>query len=99
MLYLPPEPLCLNVFTEFVSDDEVKRVVEDWKSRGAPDYQEEILSPLSQEESLYRSKATTMRNKMTSFTMKRFSLSLRVVVHQFHRCKENSGLDITERRD
>ena len=52
MLYLPPgTALPQRVHGAFVSDDEVKRVVEDWKSRGAPDYQEEILSPLSQEES------------------------------------------------
>jgi S-DNA-T family DNA segregation ATPase FtsK/SpoIIIE len=52
MLYLPPgTALPQRVHGAFVSDDEVKRVVEDWKSRGSPQYQEEILSPLSQEES------------------------------------------------
>ena len=52
MLYLPPgTSLPQRVHGSFVTDDEVKRVVEDWKSRGSPDYQEEILSPLSQEES------------------------------------------------
>ncbi len=51
-MYLPPgTALPQRVHGAFVSDDEVKRVVEDWKSRGAPAYQEDILSPLSQEES------------------------------------------------
>ena len=45
MLYLPPgTALPQRVHGAFVSDDEVHRVVEDWKQRGAPDYLEEILS-------------------------------------------------------
>jgi len=52
MLYLPPgTALPQRVHGAFVADDEVKRVVEDWKSRGSPEYQEEILSPLSLEDS------------------------------------------------
>ncbi len=44
MLYLPPgSGLPVRVHGAFVDDDEVHRVVEDWKQRGAPDYLEEIL--------------------------------------------------------
>jgi S-DNA-T family DNA segregation ATPase FtsK/SpoIIIE len=44
MLYLPPgTALPQRVHGAFVSDDEVHRVVEDWKQRGAPDYLEEIV--------------------------------------------------------
>ncbi len=45
MLYLPPGTgLPIRVHGAFVSDDEVHRVVEAWKQRGAPDYIEDILS-------------------------------------------------------
>ena len=45
MLYLPPgTALPQRVHGAFVSDDEVHRVVEDWKQRGAPDYLEEIVT-------------------------------------------------------
>ncbi|KTT60183.1 cell division protein FtsK [Pseudomonas oryzihabitans] len=45
MLYLPPGTgLPIRVHGAFVSDDEVHRVVEAWKERGAPDYIEDILS-------------------------------------------------------
>ncbi len=45
MLYLPPgTALPQRVHGAFVSDDEVHRVVEDWKQRGAPDYLEDILT-------------------------------------------------------
>lgn len=45
MLYLPPGTgLPIRVHGAFVSDDEVHRVVEAWKARGAPDYIEDILS-------------------------------------------------------
>ncbi len=45
MLYLPPgTALPQRVHGAFVSDDEVHRVVSDWKQRGAPDYLEEIVS-------------------------------------------------------
>ncbi|GAB3378777.1 hypothetical protein GCM10027514_17160 [Azotobacter armeniacus] len=45
MLYLPPGTgLPIRVHGAFVSDDEVHRVVEAWKQRGAPDYVEDILS-------------------------------------------------------
>ena len=44
MLYLPPgTALPQRVHGAFVSDDEVHRVVEDWKQRGTPDYLEEIV--------------------------------------------------------
>ena len=44
MLYLPPGTgLPIRVHGAFVSDEEVHRVVEAWKARGAPDYIEEIL--------------------------------------------------------
>ena len=43
MLYLPPgTALPQRVHGAFVSDDEVHRVVEDWKRRGEPDYLTEI---------------------------------------------------------
>ncbi|PAU65510.1 cell division protein FtsK [Pseudomonas sp. PIC25] len=45
MLYLPPGTgLPIRVHGAFVSDDEVHRVVEAWKMRGAPDYIEDILA-------------------------------------------------------
>ena len=45
MLYLPPgTALPQRVHGAFVSDDEVHRVVEDWKQRGTPDYLDDILS-------------------------------------------------------
>jgi S-DNA-T family DNA segregation ATPase FtsK/SpoIIIE len=45
MLYLPPGTgLPIRVHGAFVSDEEVHRVVEAWKLRGAPDYVEEILA-------------------------------------------------------
>ncbi|WXL27611.1 DNA translocase FtsK [Ectopseudomonas mendocina] len=45
MLYMPPGTgLPIRVHGAFVSDDEVHRVVEAWKQRGAPDYIEDILS-------------------------------------------------------
>lgn len=45
MLYLPPgTALPQRVHGAFVSDDEVHRVVQDWKQRGTPDYLEEIVA-------------------------------------------------------
>ena len=45
MLFLPlGTGLPMRVHGAFVSDDEVHRVVEAWKQRGAPDYIEDILS-------------------------------------------------------
>ena len=45
MLYMPPgTSLPIRVHGAFVSDDEVHRVVEAWKMRGAPDYNDDILS-------------------------------------------------------
>ncbi|QEY59141.1 cell division protein FtsK [Pseudomonas sp. C27(2019)] len=45
MLYLPPgTSLPIRVHGAFVSDDEVHRVVDAWKARGAPNYIEEILA-------------------------------------------------------
>jgi len=45
MLYLPPGTgLPIRVHGAFVSDEEVHRVVEAWKLRGAPDYVEAILA-------------------------------------------------------
>jgi len=45
MLYLPPGTgLPVRVHGAFVDDDEVHRVVSEWKKRGAPDYIEEILT-------------------------------------------------------
>ncbi len=44
MLFLPPgTALPQRVHGAFVSDDEVHRVVQDWKRRGQPDYLEEIV--------------------------------------------------------
>ncbi len=44
MLYLPPgSGVPVRVHGAFVSDDEVHRVVADWKERGDPDYSEDIL--------------------------------------------------------
>ena len=45
MLYLPPgTSVPIRVHGAFVSDDEVHRVVADWKKRGEPDYVDEVLS-------------------------------------------------------
>ena len=45
MLYLPPgTSLPIRVHGAFVSDDEVHRVVADWKKRGEPNYIEDVLS-------------------------------------------------------
>ncbi|MDR5904953.1 DNA translocase FtsK [Franzmannia qiaohouensis] len=45
MLYLPAgSGLPTRVHGAFVDDDEVHRIVEDWKRRGEPEYIEEILS-------------------------------------------------------
>ncbi|MBE0507102.1 MAG: DNA translocase FtsK 4TM domain-containing protein [Marinospirillum sp.] len=45
MLYLPTgAPLPTRIHGAFVSDDEVHRVVENWKLRGAPDYEKSILT-------------------------------------------------------
>tara|TARA_Y100001934_G_scaffold283901_1_gene409541 strand:- start:47245 stop:49839 length:2595 start_codon:yes stop_codon:yes gene_type:complete len=44
MLYLPPGTgLPVRVHGAFVADDEVHRVCDDWRSRGAPDYLPEVL--------------------------------------------------------
>ena len=45
MLYLPPGTgLPIRVHGAFVSDEEVHRIVDAWKLRGAPDYVEDILA-------------------------------------------------------
>ena len=45
MLYLPPgTSLPVRVHGAFVSDEEVHRVVADWKKRGLPNYIEDVLS-------------------------------------------------------
>ncbi|MDN3526097.1 DNA translocase FtsK 4TM domain-containing protein [Halomonas sabkhae] len=45
MLYLPAGAgMPTRVHAAFVDDDEVHRIVEDWKRRGEPEYIEEILS-------------------------------------------------------
>ncbi|SDU91295.1 DNA translocase FtsK [Pseudomonas mucidolens] len=45
MLYMPPgTSLPIRVHGAFVSDDEVHRVVEAWKMRGAPEYNDDILN-------------------------------------------------------
>ncbi len=49
MLYLPPgTSVPIRVHGAFVSDDEVHRVVADWKQRGQPDYVEEVLNGMSE---------------------------------------------------
>lgn len=45
MLYLPPGSGVPNrVHGAFVSDEEVHRIVEDWKQRAAPNYREDVLT-------------------------------------------------------
>ena len=45
MLFLPPgTSVPTRVHGAFVSDDEVHRVVADWKKRGRPDYLDEVLA-------------------------------------------------------
>ena len=49
MLYLPGgSNIPTRVHGAFVDDDEVHRVVEDWKMRGEPDYIEEVISGTSE---------------------------------------------------
>jgi S-DNA-T family DNA segregation ATPase FtsK/SpoIIIE len=51
MLYLPPgTSLPIRVHGAFVSDDEVHRVVNDWKNRGKPDYIEAITQQESSDD-------------------------------------------------
>ena len=51
MLYLPPgTALPQRVHGAFVSDEEVHRVVGDWKERGEPDYISEIVDGLTDED-------------------------------------------------
>ena len=45
MLYMPPgTSLPMRVHGAFVSDEEVHRLVDEWKKRGAPNYIEDILA-------------------------------------------------------
>jgi S-DNA-T family DNA segregation ATPase FtsK/SpoIIIE len=45
MLYLPPGAgVPARVHGAFVSDEEVHRIVDDWKQRGAPRYREDVLA-------------------------------------------------------
>ena len=47
MLYLPAgQGVPARVHGAFVGDDEVHRVVDDWKKRGTPDFVDEITSDL-----------------------------------------------------
>ncbi len=49
MLYLPGgTSVPVRVHGAFVADDEVHKVVEDWKKRGSPDFVEEITSGISE---------------------------------------------------
>ncbi|BCE01026.1 DNA translocase FtsK [Marinicellulosiphila megalodicopiae] len=51
MLYLPPgSGLPIRVHGAFVDDDEVHRIVDDWKQRGRPDYIDEILAGDAEEQ-------------------------------------------------
>ncbi len=51
MLYLPPgTSLPVRVHGAFVSDEEVHRVVADWKKRAEPNYIEEVLTGASEED-------------------------------------------------
>ena len=44
MLYLPPGTgLPIRIHGTFISDEEVHRVVNDWKNRAEPEYLNEIL--------------------------------------------------------
>lgn len=53
MFYLPPgEAVPVRVHGAFVNDDEVHAVVNDWKSRGEPNYIDEILSGEMEQEIL-----------------------------------------------
>jgi len=49
MLYLPPGAgLPMRIHGAYVSDDELKRVIADWKQRGDPEYVEEVLQEVSE---------------------------------------------------
>ncbi len=51
MLFMPPgTSIPIRVHGAFVADDEVHRVVSDWKQRGEPDYLEEILEGVNESE-------------------------------------------------
>ena len=49
MLYLPPgTSVPIRIHGAFVADDEVHRVVADWRQRGEPDFIDEILNGVSE---------------------------------------------------
>ena len=49
MLYLPPgTSVPIRVHGAFVSDEEVHRVVGDWKKRGSPDFVDDILNGIAE---------------------------------------------------
>ncbi|MCB0307995.1 MAG: cell division protein FtsK, partial [Bdellovibrionales bacterium] len=53
MLFLPPgTSKLLRIHGAFVSDQEVKKVTDFWKSQGKPDYHEEIIKVKEQEDAI-----------------------------------------------
>lgn len=64
MLYLPPGTgLPIRVHGAFVSDDEVHRVVEAWKQRGTPNYEEDILSGIDDSSNGHESSGDTVSSE------------------------------------
>jgi S-DNA-T family DNA segregation ATPase FtsK/SpoIIIE len=93
MLYLPPGTgVPTRVHGAFVDDHEVHAVVKDWKSRGAPNYVEEILSgehdqdillPGEQAEGSEAEEVDALYDEAVNFVTEKRRVSISSVQRQF----------------
>jgi S-DNA-T family DNA segregation ATPase FtsK/SpoIIIE len=93
MFYLPPgEAVSVRVHGAFVNDDEVHAVVRDWKSRGEPDYvndilsgdtENEILLPGEQAEGEESTELDTLYDEAVDFVTKGKRVSISSVQRKF----------------
>ncbi len=93
MFYLPPgEAVPIRVHGAFVNDDEVHAVVNDWKSRGEPDYIEDILAggsdpdmllPSEQAEGSGEEELDTLYDEAVNFVTEKRRVSISSVQRQF----------------
>ncbi len=93
MLYLPPGTgVPTRVHGAFVDDHEVHAVVKDWKSRGEPNYVEEILSgehdqdillPGEQAEGSEAEEVDTLYDEAVNFVTEKRRVSISSVQRQF----------------
>jgi len=103
MLYLPPgSGLPVRVHGAFVSDQEVHRVVADWKSRGEPEYIEEILETKSSGDDgsalsggLYDAEKDELYDEAVAFVVQTRKSSFSAVQRQF-RIGYNRAANIVE---